>query len=564
MTPPNLFLQYVTTEVINISESTEDAIIVVGLLTLKRWHESDLYKVSQNALLQALESSLSIKHQPPSARLADLMVVRSTLDAQALFLDRVSARLKVQRNALTVDARLPNELLSLIFLELRDALCNVHHPGSRDAEWTGVTHVCHRWREVALGTPALWADVPGWLPLWAEAAIIRSEPLALTLRLAKTEQTKTDPKQLSVIAAAANRLHSLYSERFTIMELTDLFTVSHPALERLEVDCKWTKVEDSTLTAAHFCGQFPALRRLRLNGCYFSDTASPALSSLTHLHIESTPSDRWRLPHLIAFIQDATNITSLTLKWAGPAIAATSTKHTPLLLPHLRTLVLEDRAVSCAYLLPYLPYPLDSLTLHIHQSCSALLNPLLAFAVSFWRDIQMTSGGMDAARLRVDEARTHCGPKFYSSINVSSSVIGLGGIASASTDRVRLRLTIEDENSADAYRLLRHTWTSLPLSLASTMHLHGVFDLDNLLTHAAMCKTLHVDGAHFGQMARLSRADTLSAPLLETIHIHPEDQVSWMPKCDTERWFDTRRRAGYDAVRLALADAKHSSHIAQV
>ena len=66
----------------------------------------------------------------------------------------------------TRDSVLPPELLSMVFLSLRDlttATC------ATSKEWLRVMAVCRRWREVALSTPSLWAvikldlrDRPAW------------------------------------------------------------------------------------------------------------------------------------------------------------------------------------------------------------------------------------------------------------------------------------------------------------------------------------------------------------------------------------------------------------------
>ncbi|EPQ55574.1 hypothetical protein GLOTRDRAFT_128800 [Gloeophyllum trabeum ATCC 11539] len=80
-------------------------------------------------------------------------------------------RLKTQLNTLVSVARLPAELLALIFRAYIDLyvqkttyLYDLHYRRGRPKsakcyQWFGITHVCRDWREVALGTPWLWVDI---------------------------------------------------------------------------------------------------------------------------------------------------------------------------------------------------------------------------------------------------------------------------------------------------------------------------------------------------------------------------------------------------------------------
>ncbi|TCD65143.1 hypothetical protein EIP91_003036 [Steccherinum ochraceum] len=72
-------------------------------------------------------------------------------------------------------SRFPNELLLNIFAHLREATL----PSN---EWFFVTHVCRRWREVALGCRSLWTDiVPSKRNQFALESLRRSSPLPMTL-----------------------------------------------------------------------------------------------------------------------------------------------------------------------------------------------------------------------------------------------------------------------------------------------------------------------------------------------------------------------------------------------
>jgi hypothetical protein len=56
--------------------------------------------------------------------------------------------LKLHRNTLVPVARLPTEILSIIFSLLRIPITPFF-----------LSHVCHRWREISLNLPCLWSHI---------------------------------------------------------------------------------------------------------------------------------------------------------------------------------------------------------------------------------------------------------------------------------------------------------------------------------------------------------------------------------------------------------------------
>ncbi|KAF9475884.1 hypothetical protein BDN70DRAFT_923694 [Pholiota conissans] len=79
-----------------------------------------------------------------------------------------------QRNSLMPIASLPPEILGGIFafVQVRD----VDDRGRRIEPlcWIALTHVCRRWRDIALDLPTLWVDLPIDYPEWVEEMIYRS------------------------------------------------------------------------------------------------------------------------------------------------------------------------------------------------------------------------------------------------------------------------------------------------------------------------------------------------------------------------------------------------------
>src|SRR5258708_37372795 len=67
----------------------------------------------------------------------------------------------------------------------------------RTPHWVAVSHVCHRWREIALKCKALWTCIPVVSVRWAERALALSDPHPLTLRI-DSEDSSLDRGYASV------------------------------------------------------------------------------------------------------------------------------------------------------------------------------------------------------------------------------------------------------------------------------------------------------------------------------------------------------------------------------
>ncbi|KAI0041453.1 hypothetical protein FA95DRAFT_1471938, partial [Auriscalpium vulgare] len=91
--------------------------------------------------------------------------------------------LRQQRNSLLPVARLPPEILRTIFAFSSEIDLPWIENGVRiRLGWLAVTHVCRRWRVIAVEHTALWTDFswplgPGWTEAFAERA--RTMPLMI-------------------------------------------------------------------------------------------------------------------------------------------------------------------------------------------------------------------------------------------------------------------------------------------------------------------------------------------------------------------------------------------------
>ncbi|KAJ3489866.1 hypothetical protein NLI96_g1823 [Meripilus lineatus] len=130
--------------------------------------------------------------------------------------ERIS-RLKNELESLTSISQFPPEILAEIFIqfaqiyeEAEDAELKVMWR-SKPYSWLPITHVCHRWREVALGAPRLWSRIavngnPTLLALVLERS--QQAPIVLKVNIMENQASKAR-RFLEILRTHTPRLCSL-------------------------------------------------------------------------------------------------------------------------------------------------------------------------------------------------------------------------------------------------------------------------------------------------------------------------------------------------------------------
>ncbi|KAI0059430.1 hypothetical protein BV25DRAFT_1788720, partial [Artomyces pyxidatus] len=98
---------------------------------------------------------------------------------------------RARKNAMSPACWPPFDVLVLVFelLAAERPAGLASHPGNVDGDvrkamlgWIAVTHVCSRWRQVALDAHALWAKPTCDLgPMWLDRMVARSRNVPLSL-----------------------------------------------------------------------------------------------------------------------------------------------------------------------------------------------------------------------------------------------------------------------------------------------------------------------------------------------------------------------------------------------
>lgn len=190
--------------------------------------------------------------------------------------------------------RVPSEVLLLIFVELKRISADEKEKREfRDfIEWTVVTHVCHTWREIALGAPFLWSYIritssnPSELRCAAEMLHRSRNETLLSVRLDFDFSSVTSlalpptlPVSLSAVIQELPRIRELDLRYFEPHQLQEFFNGRNvPQLQTLRFD----RVYGPLFNLQEPLLEAPSLRRLSLDYCQV-DLNTVILRQLTHL-----------------------------------------------------------------------------------------------------------------------------------------------------------------------------------------------------------------------------------------------------------------------------------------
>ncbi|KAI1791743.1 hypothetical protein LXA43DRAFT_1137586 [Ganoderma leucocontextum] len=304
----------------------------------------------------------------------------------------VTVLLAFVRNQMNTHApihALPTELLQLIFFhtlsppnaflpfDARGARADVRAETQRTL---ALTHVCRRWRNVALDTGALWTRVDAHAPgsPCAAAFLARSKAAALRVHA----PFPASPFLRTTLASHAARLHSLTltlpaEERSTVPSASGDDTApalpfAAPNLELLVLTTECDPFDDrrplldlhapSPLFLLGPAGGTPRLRRLLLrNMCW---VPLVPLERLTHLFL--TEGTSVPLPALLSFLGRCAALEVLVLADVYVDVAAAGGAHAPppdqVALPRLRrcTLGIGGALLNMRRVLAHVVFPEDA------------------------------------------------------------------------------------------------------------------------------------------------------------------------------------------------------------
>ncbi|KZV72184.1 hypothetical protein PENSPDRAFT_649936 [Peniophora sp. CONT] len=129
--------------------------------------------------------------------------------------------------------------------------------------WIHLTHVCERWRKVALEDASLWADIPTILGgHWLETFLSRSKQLPITIRWRGDYTPSAQERMETIISAQHTRMRTFAAEIESGSTLSQVLCRPWPALEDLHIAVEGD-FTSSTFTL--FDNYAPSLRHMSLD-----------------------------------------------------------------------------------------------------------------------------------------------------------------------------------------------------------------------------------------------------------------------------------------------------------
>ncbi|TFK50603.1 hypothetical protein OE88DRAFT_1661108 [Heliocybe sulcata] len=164
-----------------------------------------------------------------------VLAARRELEQQIIVHEMSLIQIRIRLNTLVLIARLPPEVLAEIFAayicahgqpEVPIRLSSGPH---QPYAWLVITHVCHHWRTVALGTPSLWTEVYLTQPECVQMMLTRSKQVPLSILLPRNPLRQNHRLTLEHALAQLHRIRRLdLSVSFADLEKLDSARLGDP------------------------------------------------------------------------------------------------------------------------------------------------------------------------------------------------------------------------------------------------------------------------------------------------------------------------------------------------
>ncbi|KAJ6588122.1 hypothetical protein B0H19DRAFT_1300655 [Mycena capillaripes] len=278
---------------------------------------------------------------------------RSLISLQPFEIVLLRRALRTRRNSLASISRLPPEVLAPI-LNLCPTM-DADRPEFRTGNFVlglTISHVCRRWREIAMKSSNFWSGIVLSRPQWALEMLNRSRAAPLMVGVDLGSSATTNVAARDVVLAQLWRIRELHLNMPRNSHNVPA-ALSHPApiLERFHL---W--YEGPTpffVTAKLFENEVPRLRHLSLRYCLLH-TTSPLWHNLVSLELVHASMDLsmdefllfvlTRMPHLRALM--------LNVSFRGMLVATE-----PVVALNLKTLELTATSRQCSYFLRAVSIP---------------------------------------------------------------------------------------------------------------------------------------------------------------------------------------------------------------
>lgn len=264
-----------------------------------------------------------------------------------------------------------------------------------------VSHVCHRWREIAISTATLWGRIPFSLPAWYPESLVRSQgaPLLIDYKFPDENSCGSDSSILRIESTLAElqRVKELSlsgpASKTTLKSLGPIFTSKGaPLLEKFRLSLSRTATANKPLDLPSklFLSESPRLRHVSITGPVVIPWSSPIFTGLTLIEICNPSGTAPSMKQISTILSHNRQLIELVLTGSALPLPsqASASSHDPVPLDNLERLCLEGSIPSCSQLTSLITVPTStcvsinienkqyqSLSAHSLSSLSSLSRP---------------------------------------------------------------------------------------------------------------------------------------------------------------------------------------------
>ncbi|KAF5361797.1 hypothetical protein D9756_002367 [Leucocoprinus leucothites] len=342
---------------------------------------------------------------------------RETIDCDINKLQEKIYSLRRDRNKLSSTSLLPPEVLSKIFIFIRDGvLSDTYHRGQ--LQWIrAIAHVCHHWREVSLDCPTLWSVLVFTRPDMAQEMMSRSKMAALTIRSVTGSWTPRLLEQLENAMAQVSRIRVLHLVLAAHPDrLTNIFTsLSQPALllEKVTLcDTSYPPYHNQKGLPDNTFSDAPRLQNIDIDCLKFTWQASifkhPTVTTLRLKNARVYPDEASTFGQMMDAFANMPNLRTLDLTSVIPAHTTASGNEGIVQLNFLENLSIDARAPECILFLRSLRYPPHTkISLSSSSSNFEEWSPLISLIGQAMRGTQDTQTRSPRPPHPITEAKIH-------------------------------------------------------------------------------------------------------------------------------------------------------------
>ncbi|KAJ8508309.1 hypothetical protein ONZ45_g9396 [Pleurotus djamor] len=320
------------------------------------WQDDRRINLSSTATFTATQ-----RHQH-TMKISTDFEAQNAIDEKIAHLETAIYSLKSQRNSFSAISHLPDDVLSLIFLECKD-------DAIEDAAWLNIIGICRRWRAVILSTPRFWSSITAYDLPFVDTMINRAKSLPLSLKLAVPQMMSDCARAgFDTILSNSSRVDYLSFQLLDTSEQCDSLLSFMSKIENREFPLLKTfkiasiNAEDLAFSLPRSIWSpqttFSTFRTLELSDVNFPLENVPLLASLTNLIVHHDYTDTGlSIPWITQFLRSTPNLEALELDAVESNGQVTVTGPFPVALPKLLKIKATLGTIDESALFDYLGVP---------------------------------------------------------------------------------------------------------------------------------------------------------------------------------------------------------------